>query len=130
MFEVDTRELARRVRRSTGNPYVLGIRFRRIEVQPQDATWWAGRERRFARLYLSEMDRRALEFVREISPTQHRRLLRLLAELLDVERLEFLPLAASSGAWGRLSRLWAGLLDRHQVAQLGEGRLVDQLQRP
>jgi hypothetical protein len=61
-------------------------------VSPRDHSWWAGRERRFARLYLSPMDQGTVDYLQELSPLVFRRFVRLLTDLLDVGRVEFLPL--------------------------------------
>ena len=93
-FEVDGDELRRRVRRATGNPFIRSLELQRVEVYPGDQTWWSGREHRFAYLYLSEMDLQSLRYVQDMNPTAYRRLMRLLSELLDVPRVEFLALGA------------------------------------
>jgi hypothetical protein len=102
-FEVDTGALRERVRQATGNPFIRGIHFRQVEVYPQDETWWAGRDHRFARVYLSEMDRESLDYVQKMHPVAYRRLNRLLSELLSVPRLEILPLVEEHtlGEWLR-----------------------------
>jgi hypothetical protein len=132
-FEVDGGELQERIRRATGNPYVRGLRLRHVEVFPRDESWWSGRHHRRAWIALSELDLATLSYIREISPGGHRRLVRLLADLLEVGEVEFLALPeAGDFARGarRRAQEWARSLDHHQVLQLREGRLVDQLQRP
>src|SRR5436309_2574700 len=83
-FDVDVAELRRRIRTANGNPYVRGLDFPRVEVAPRDHSWWAGRERRSARLGLSPLDLDTVEYLRELGPLAFRRFLRLLSELLDV----------------------------------------------
>jgi hypothetical protein len=91
-FEVNAQALRERIRHANGNPYVRGLDFPRVEVSPRDHSWWAGRERRFARLYLSPMDQRTVDYLQELNPLVFRRFVRLLTDLLDVGRVEFLPL--------------------------------------
>src|SRR5581483_12088913 len=114
-FEVDAEALRERIRRASGNPFVRGLSFPRVEVSPRDHSWWAGRERRVARLSFSPMDLETLEYLRALHPPTYRRFLRLLADLLDVGQLELLPLEPPSdsragrphplrrlrAAWGR-----------------------------
>jgi hypothetical protein len=131
-LEIDTVELRRRVRRASGNPFVRAVRFRHAELHPRDLSWWAGGPERRAELHLGETDFEALEYVRRMSPEQHRRLLRLLADLLGVAHVRLLACAVEDGrrgGLGRVARLMPSL--RHQpVAELLQGGGVDQLQRP
>jgi hypothetical protein len=94
-FEVDGDELRRRVSRATGNPFIRSLELQRVEVYPGDQTWWSGREHRYAHVYLSEMDLQSVRYVQEMNPTAYRRLMRLLSELLEVPRVEFLALGAT-----------------------------------
>ena len=131
-FDVDTRELCRRVRKASGNPFVRAVRFQRVDIAPRDLSWWAGRAGRRATLYLSPMDHESLEWVRELHPAQHRRLVRLIADLLDVEQVR-LERQADDGALAvLLGRIGSRIRSfRHEpIAELLEGAGVEQLQRP
>jgi len=111
-FEVDAEALRERIRRASGNPYVRGLSFPRVEVTPRDHSWWAGRERRLARLSFSPMDLETLDYLRALHPPTYRRFLRLLADLLDVGQVELLPLepapAPRAGRPHPLGRLLGG----------------------
>jgi len=133
-FEVDPDALRERVRRATGDPFIRGIHLRRVEVSPRDESWWAGRQHRRAWIAVSETDRATLDFIREVNQGGYRRLMRLLLDALEVGRVEFLVLPDDQEFARAVQRLAAeppgASVDHHQVAQLREGRLVDQLQRP
>jgi hypothetical protein len=115
---VDGRELRRRVRRANGNPFVRSIVFRDVRVHPRDQSWWASRERRSARLHLTESDLATWGYLQELQPAAARRLTRLLAELLQVNRVELAALeqpGRTERARRRLAgwrRHWQALLTR------------------
>ncbi|GEM_PF-6735837 len=129
-FEVDTWELRRRVRRASGNPFLRGMRYQRVELFPQDQRWWAGRQRRRAWIYLDELDFDGTCYVQQLNPLAYQRFVQLLRDLLDVEQIEIQPLSQASRGLFTLAPASPPLLHRHQVAQSVEGRLVDQLGGP
>ncbi len=94
VVEVDAAMLRQAMKRSSDNPFVRSVLIRRVEIFPQDESWWAGRDRRRAWLYLSESDAAILRYLHLLQPATHRRLVHLLIDLLDVGRLDFLPVAA------------------------------------